>query len=59
MTALVQSIGNGGKYINDTAFVLGLASRYVWREMGLIKKKYYFGAGPAGLGCADILAVAV
>jgi glutamate synthase (NADPH/NADH) small chain len=42
------------KYINDTAFALG------WRpDMSSVKwtnkKVAIIGAGPAGLGCADIL----
>ncbi|MDP5208154.1 FAD-dependent oxidoreductase [Microbulbifer sp. 2205BS26-8] len=48
------TIGNAEKYITDTAFALG------WRpdlshvkESG--KKVAIVGAGPAGLGCADIL----
>ncbi len=49
------TIGNAEKYINDTAFALG------WRpDMSHVKwtgkKVAIIGAGPAGLGCADILA---
>jgi glutamate synthase (NADPH/NADH) small chain len=49
------TIGNAEKYINDTAFALG------WRpDMSGVKwtnkKVAIIGAGPAGLGCADILA---
>lgn len=48
------TIGNVEKYINDTAFALG------WRpDMSAVewtdKKVAIIGAGPAGLGCADIL----
>ena len=48
------TIGNAEKYINDTAFALG------WRpDMSSVKwtdkKVAIIGAGPAGLGCADIL----
>lgn len=48
------TIGNAEKYINDTAFALG------WRpDMSQVKwtnkKVAIIGAGPAGLGCADIL----
>lgn len=48
------TIGNVEKYINDTAFALG------WRpDMSDVvmtdKKVAIIGAGPAGLGCADIL----
>ena len=48
------TIGNAEKYINDTAFALG------WRpDMSNVKwtnkKVAIIGAGPAGLGCADIL----
>jgi glutamate synthase (NADPH/NADH) small chain len=50
------TIGNAEKYINDTAFALG------WRpDMSGVKwtnkKVAIIGAGPAGLGCADILEV--
>ena len=48
------TIGNAEKYINDTAFALG------WRPdmsgVGEPTKVAIIGAGPAGLGCADILA---
>ncbi len=48
------TIGNAEKYINDTAFALG------WRpDMSHVvptgKRVAIIGAGPAGLGCADIL----
>lgn len=48
------TIGNVEKYINDTAFALGWRpdmSDVVWTD----KKVAVIGAGPAGLGCADIL----
>ena len=48
------TIGNVEKYINDTAFALGWRpdmSEVVWTD----KKVAIIGAGPAGLGCADIL----
>lgn len=48
------TIGNVEKYINDTAFALGWRpdmSDVVWTD----KKVAIIGAGPAGLGCADIL----
>lgn len=48
------TIGNAEKYINDTAFALGWRpdlSNVVWTD----KKVAIIGAGPAGLGCADIL----
>ncbi|MGQ9425034.1 FAD-dependent oxidoreductase [Gilvimarinus sp. F26214L] len=48
------TIGNAEKYITDTAFAMGwkpdLSSR-VWTD----KKVAVIGAGPAGLGCADVL----
>ncbi|BBM01036.1 FAD-dependent oxidoreductase [Microbulbifer sp. GL-2] len=48
------TIGNAEKYITDTAFALG------WRpDLSNVektgKKVAIVGAGPAGLGCADIL----
>ncbi len=48
------TIGNAEKYITDTAFALG------WKpDMSKVvatgKKVAVIGAGPAGLGCADIL----
>ena len=49
------TIGNVEKYITDTAFALGWrpnTSNVVWTD----KKVAIIGAGPAGLGCADILA---
>jgi glutamate synthase (NADPH) small chain len=48
------TIGNAEKYINDTAFALGWRpdmSNVKWTD----KKVAIIGAGPAGLGCADIL----
>lgn len=48
------TIGNTEKYITDTAFALGWKpdmSNVVWTD----KKVAVIGAGPAGLGCADIL----
>ena len=48
------TIGNAEKYINDTAFALGWRpdmSHVKWTD----KKVAIIGAGPAGLGCADIL----
>ncbi|MEX1033281.1 MAG: FAD-dependent oxidoreductase [Cellvibrionaceae bacterium] len=48
------TIGNAEKYITDTAFAMGwkpdLSSR-IWTD----KKVAVIGAGPAGLGCADVL----
>ena len=48
------TIGNAEKYITDTAFAMG------WRpDMSKVsptgKKVAIIGAGPAGLGCADVL----
>lgn len=48
------TIGNAEKYITDTAFAMG------WRpDMSNVvptgKKVAVIGAGPAGLGCADVL----
>lgn len=48
------TIGSTEKYIADTALALGWRpdlSKRVWTE----KKVAIIGAGPAGLGCADIL----
>ena len=48
------TIGSVEKYITDTAFALGWrpdVSNVVWTD----KKVAVIGAGPAGLGCADIL----
>jgi glutamate synthase (NADPH/NADH) small chain len=48
------TIGNVEKYITDTAFALGWRpdmSGVEWTD----KKVAIIGAGPAGLGCADIL----
>ncbi len=48
------TIGNVEKYITDTAFAMGWKpdmSDVVWTD----KKVAIIGAGPAGLGCADIL----
>src|SRR6056300_2105309 len=49
------TIGSVEKYITDTAFAMGWRpdmSGVVWTD----KKVAIIGAGPAGLGCADILA---
>ncbi|MGV6807191.1 MAG: FAD-dependent oxidoreductase [bacterium] len=49
------TIGSAEKYITDTAFALGWRpdmSKVVWTD----KRVAIIGAGPAGLGCADILA---
>ncbi|TQV72648.1 glutamate synthase small subunit [Exilibacterium tricleocarpae] len=49
------TIGSTEKYITDTAFALGWKpdmSKVVWTD----KKVAVIGAGPAGLGCADVLA---
>ena len=48
------TIGSTEKYIVDTAFAMGWRpdmSRVVWTD----KKVAIIGAGPAGLGCADVL----
>ncbi|SEG81766.1 FAD-dependent oxidoreductase [Marinobacterium lutimaris] len=48
------TIGPVEKYISDTAFAMGWKpdmSKVVWTD----KKVAVIGAGPAGLGCADIL----
>src|SRR5690554_2228779 len=48
------TIGNAEKYITDTAFAMGWKpdlSQVVWTD----KKVAVIGAGPAGIGCADIL----
>ena len=48
------TIGPVEKYITDTAFAMGWRpdmSKVVWTD----KKVAVIGAGPAGLGCADIL----
>jgi len=48
------TIGSTEKYITDTAFAMGWRpdmSSVVWTD----KKVAIIGAGPAGLGCADIL----
>ncbi|MBX2808318.1 MAG: FAD-dependent oxidoreductase [Cellvibrionaceae bacterium] len=48
------TIGNAEKYITDTAFAMGWKpdmSQVTWTD----KKVAIIGAGPAGLGCADIL----
>ncbi|WP_439134796.1 FAD-dependent oxidoreductase [Pseudomaricurvus sp.] len=48
------TIGNAEKYITDTAFAMGWKpdmSSVVWTD----KKVAIIGAGPAGLGCADVL----
>ncbi len=48
------TIGNVEKYITDTAFAMGWKpdmSKVVWTD----RKVAVIGAGPAGLGCADVL----
>ena len=48
------TIGSTEKYITDTALALGWRpdmSKVVWTD----KKVAVIGAGPAGLGCADVL----
>ena len=48
------TIGNAEKYITDTAFAMGWKpdmSDVQWTD----KKVAIIGAGPAGIGCADIL----
>ncbi len=48
------TIGNVEKYITDTAFAMGWRpdmSKVVWSD----KRVAIIGAGPAGLGCADVL----
>jgi glutamate synthase (NADPH/NADH) small chain len=48
------TIGNAEKYITDTAFAMGWRpdmSKVVWTD----KRVAIIGAGPAGLGCADVL----
>lgn len=48
------TIGNVEKYIVETAFAMGWKpdmSKVVWTD----KKVAVIGAGPAGLGCADVL----
>ncbi|WP_373182168.1 FAD-dependent oxidoreductase [Halomonas campaniensis] len=48
------TIGSVEKYITDTAFAMGWRpdmSRVTWTD----RKVAVIGAGPAGLGCADIL----
>ncbi len=48
------TIGNAEKYITDTAFAMGWKpdmSGVTWTD----KKVAVIGAGPAGIGCADIL----
>jgi glutamate synthase (NADPH/NADH) small chain len=48
------TIGNTEKYIVDTAFAMGWRpdmSKVQWTD----KKVAIIGAGPAGLGCADVL----
>ncbi len=48
------TIGNAEKYITDTAFAMGWKpdmSKVVWTD----KKVAVIGAGPAGIGCADVL----
>lgn len=49
------TIGSVEKYITETAFAMGWRpdlSRVTWTD----KKVAIIGAGPAGLGCADVLA---
>jgi glutamate synthase (NADPH/NADH) small chain len=49
------TIGSVEKYITDTAFAMGWKpdmSKVVWTD----KRVAIIGAGPAGLGCADVLA---
>ena len=48
------TIGNAEKYITDTAFALGWKPD-MSRVVATDKKVAVIGAGPAGLGCADIL----
>lgn len=48
------TIGNAEKYITDTAFAMGWRpdmSKVTWTD----KRVAIIGAGPAGLGCADVL----
>ncbi|MEO0442134.1 MAG: FAD-dependent oxidoreductase [Pseudomonadota bacterium] len=48
------TIGNAEKYITDTAFAMGWKpdmSKAMWTD----KKVAIIGAGPAGIGCADVL----
>ena len=48
------TIGNAEKYITDTAFAMGWKpdmSKVVWTD----KTVAVIGAGPAGIGCADVL----
>ena len=48
------TIGNAEKYITDTAFAMGWKpdmSKVKWTD----KKVAIIGAGPAGIGCADVL----
>jgi len=48
------TIGNAEKYITDTAFAMGWKpdmSNVTWTD----KKVAVIGAGPAGIGCADVL----
>jgi glutamate synthase (NADPH/NADH) small chain len=48
------TIGSAEKYITDTAFAMGWRpdmSKVVWTD----KKVAIIGAGPAGIGCADVL----
>src|SRR5690625_7740018 len=48
------TIGNAEKYITDTAFAMGWKpdmSHVEWTD----KKVAVIGAGPAGIGCADVL----
>ncbi|MFT7266922.1 MAG: glutamate synthase (NADPH/NADH) small chain [Porticoccus sp.] len=48
------TIGNAEKYITDTAFAMGWrpdTSKVSWTD----KRVAIIGAGPSGLGCADVL----
>ena len=49
------SIGNIEKYITDKAIDMGWRARSKQQNCGPIKKVAIIGAGPAGIGCADIL----
>lgn len=49
------SIGNLERYITDTALAMGWRPD-VSKVVPRIEKVAVIGAGPAGLGCADILA---
>lgn len=49
------TIGNAEKYITDTAFAMGWKPD-LSKVVPVDKKVAIIGAGPAGLGCADVLA---